>query len=369
MKMNREKLTWEIACQKLQGFFMDTPMVLFGTGASCALDGAFGMEALKTHLIGEMKKQPLSANQKMEWDEALDAIRVDHDFERAMNSVRDRDLLGRITNLTAEFIASLDGKYAPRLLRGDDDWPAIGLFKRLVDGLTGANRKLHVATPNYDLLAEYAFERANIPYITGFTGGVCRRLDWKQSERAVTFVENAPRGTKIRKVTRIKKHIRLYKVHGSLNTFTLNNRIVENNAWIYAPPEGVERLVITPGTAKFERLHKNRGDLLGFYDDEIETHSAFLFIGFGFNDSQLCNDALRAKLIQQKCPGLILTRDGNERIASLLEECNNLWLVRKIEGDRSEGACICNRQYKGPLHLDDKPIWKTDEFAREILGG
>ncbi len=367
--MNRKKLTREIACQKLQDFFLDTPMVLFGTGASCALDGAFGMEALKTHLVGEIKKQSLSVNQKTEWNDALDSLRVDNDFERAMNSVQDQDLLGLITNLTAEFVACLDGKYALRLLRGEDEWPAIGLFKRLVDGLTGANRKLHVATPNYDLLAEYAFERANLPYITGFTGGVCRCLDWKQAERAVTRVENVTRGSKVRKVTRLKKHIRLYKVHGSLNTFTLNNRIVENNAWICAPPDGVERLVITPGTSKFERLHKNRGDLLGPYDDAVETHNAFLFIGFGFNDSQLCNDALRAKLIEQKCSGLILTRGGNERIESLLKECDNLWLVRKIEDDGNDGACIYNRQYKSSLRLDGKPIWKTDEFTKEILGG
>ncbi len=91
--MNREKLTREIACQKLQDFFKDTPMVLFGSGASCAIDGDFGMGALKTHLIGEVKKQSLSTKQKPEREDSLDALRNDSDFEPATHSVQEKVLL------------------------------------------------------------------------------------------------------------------------------------------------------------------------------------------------------------------------------------------------------------------------------------
>ena len=152
---------------------------------------------------------------------------------------------------TAQLIAAQDEKYGPAILRGDIGWPPLLLFKRLVHTLSDPNPILHVATPNYDLLAEYAFEKAGLPYITGFSGGICRSCDWPRAERSMTYDDNIPSRSKVRRTTKFRKHIRLYKVHGSLNTFKLNNTIVENNVWIRAVPEGVERMMITPGSSKY----------------------------------------------------------------------------------------------------------------------
>ncbi len=360
-------LTKEIAYEKLQGFFREKPMVLFGTGASCALDEKFGMAALKDHLIENIPKQTLSKEQENEWEKVRKSLELDNNFESAMDAVKNEQLRRIITEETAGHILKQD--YATRLLAGEMSWPAIGLFKRLVDGLPETDRALHVATPNYDLLAEYAFEQAKIPYITGFVGGVCRYRDWPQSERAVTYLDKTPRGGKVYLITKLKKHIRLYKVHGSLNTFKLNNQTVENNAWMSHPPDTIGRMMIMPGTHKHEQLHENRSELLGPFDDAVKTHSAFLFIGFGFNDSQLCNDSLKAKLKDKKCPGLILTRDSNERIEEWLRDCDNLWLVCKHQHENRETTRVFNRQYTDCLLLENNKIWKTDIFTKEILGG
>ena len=190
-------LTREIAYKKLQGFFHEKPMVLFGTGTSCALDTKFGMPALKDHLFAEVPKLTLSDHQVEKWKTVKNALNSNNDFESAMDTVKDEQLLQLLTQTTADLLISLDQNYAIALLMGDVSWPAIGLFKRLVERLPETDRNLHVATPNYDLLAEYAFEQADIPYITGFIGGVCRHIDWQQCERAVTYVEYIPRGSKV----------------------------------------------------------------------------------------------------------------------------------------------------------------------------
>jgi len=236
-----------------------------------------------------------------------------------------------------------------------------------VDYFPGTDRELHVATPNYDMLAEYAFSKAGIPYINGFCGGVTRHLNWKQSRRSITYVDKIPRGKKIISVPREKKHISLYKVHGSLNLFSTNDdNLIENNALLYMPtPEGTERLIITPGISKNEKLHQFRKELLGKFDDAVEKHNFFLFLGFGFNDKQLITYAISNKLKNQKCNGLIITKDPNDKINKLLGEAENLWLICRQSGS---GTLIKNKKYLTPLFLQNEELWKVDIFTKKILG-
>jgi len=362
-------LTEDIAYKALQNFFQQKPFVLFGTGTSCAVDTRFGMDALKEHLLSEIQKKYLDDNQRRQWESVINNLNNGADLESAMNDVQDDSLTKKIIECTATFIATLDREYSVKILLGEIEWPAVTLFERLVGGLPETDRILHVATTNYDLLAEYAFERAGIPYINGFSGGVNRCMDWTQAGRSMIYFENIPKGRVSRHIPKIKKHIRLYKVHGSLNTFTLDSAIVENNAWMYEPPNDIERLMITPGTSKYERLHKYRTELLGEHDRAIEKHNAFLFIGFGFNDNQLTNNTIKRKLKEQKCPGLIITRDCNPRIESYINECANLWLVCKHPGEDNNGSRIFNPLFKDWLHINDKQLWDASVFTNEILGG
>jgi len=305
----------------------------------------------------------------VQWEAVLQALRAKLDFESAMNEVQDEVLMGHVINNTANSLIRLDRHIGVDIFDGKTEWPAIRILSKLVNGLPESDRILHVATPNYDLLAEYAFEKQQIPYSTGFVGGVCRRVDWKHVDRSMSCHEMiTSRRAKSKIILKMKKHIRLYKVHGSLNTFRLNNMIVENNAWMHDQPSGIERLMITPGTSKYQRLHQNRSELLGEYDQAIEKHNAFLFIGFGFNDNQLCNDAIRRKLQEQRSSGLIITRDSNSRIEALMKSCRNLWLVCKEDGE-ADGTRIFNSKYDDWLILKDKQLWDSKKFADEILGG
>jgi hypothetical protein len=364
--MSKEILTREISYEKLQRFFDDKPFVLFATGTSCAVDLAFGMGALENHLKNEVPNCGLNTEQTKEWESVLNSLKVNSDFEAAMNAIKDEQLLKVIIEKTATHVANIDQKNALEILSGTKLWTAIAIFKRLLKGLPETDRILHVATPNYDLLAEYAFSHAGIPYTTGFWGGVIRQLDWTQAERQMTYVEKAAVGRKLQNLTRIKKHIRLYKVHGSLNTFKFNNEKIETNLWIMNSPESVERLMITPGQLKHECVNNNRDALLHEYDKAIRSHNSFLFLGFGFNDTHLVNNAITDKLKKQSSPALIITRDWSPKIQDLLDNSNNAWLICKYQDNNS--TRIYNRNYKDWLYLPDKELWHFELFATEIMG-
>ncbi len=361
-------LTTAIAYQALQKFFQERPFVLFGTGTSCAVHPDYGMPALAAHLLDGIPRQAMSEEQQGQWRSVSEALANGGDLESALNGITDRHLVRRIVNGTAELLDCLDSNHGRKILMAEQEWPALALLKPLMKLLV-SERVLHVATPNYDLLAEYAFEQAGISYTTGFVGGVCRRLDWPRAERAMTHSTARPRGRKRTKNgTETLPHIRLYKVHGSLNTFKYHNQIVENNAWMRAVPDGIERVMITPGTMKYEELHAQRAALLGAFDDEVERHRAFLFIGFGFNDTQLITDALCRRLCDQRSHALIITRDSNERIEKLAKECDNLWLVCRHHDGGREGTRIFNSR-KGEVTVELTSLWDSKQFAAAILGG
>ena len=181
-----KELTKEIAYKKFQKYFQDKPFVLFGTGMSCAVDDRFGMTSLKERLLDKLAKEKLNPTQQNEWNNVIRSLNSEENFESAMNRVNDDGLINKIVVITGDFVASLDYEHSQKILNGNKNWPASTLFKKLVDKLPGTDRELHVATPNYDMLAEYAFEKSGIPYINGFYGGVVRHLDWEQSRRSIT---------------------------------------------------------------------------------------------------------------------------------------------------------------------------------------
>jgi hypothetical protein len=358
-------LTEKIARERLQQFFHEKPLVIFGTGISCAVDIRFGMNALQNELQCKVPPKLNGNGLKKEWQCVIGKLNQNVDLENAMNIVMDPKLIEIITSITGEFISSIDEEYATMIMGGSIEWPAAKLFRKLVENLPATDPTLHVITPNYDLLAEYAFEKEEISYINGFIGGICRYLDWTQCEKIVKVP-----GEKInrKRITKTKKHIRLHKVHGSINMFWLDDRVRENNAWIMRPPKGRERIIITPGISKYERITDFRKALLQKADEAIEKESSFLFIGYGFNDKHLEKD-ITLKLINQKCKGVIITKDANERIQNLVSQADNLWLVCKYMDEKSEGTCISNKQYSNVLYLRDKKTWDVATFTTEILGG
>lgn len=326
------------------------------------------MSALRDSLVAGIGSRTLTGIQETEWDAFAAALNDGSDLESALTAVDDRDLLKTITAHTGSFIASTDREYAYRIAQGGVEWPAAGLLKKLVDSLPEGDRILHTLTPNYDMLLEYACDHARILYTNGFSGGIERKLDWPATSRALLVGTRVQRGRKLEIVYKKRKHVRLYKVHGSLNYFFHRNDVVENNAWMWNPPDFAERVMITPGLSKYETLQRYRRELLKAADEAIENATHFLFLGYGFNDKHL-EEYITRKLVNQKCNGVIVTRDVNPRIDALLSQAQNLWLVCKTDVANSNGTRIFNRQYSDWLSLPTKKLWDVAEFTTSILGG
>jgi len=366
--MVKKPLTEEIAINALRSFFREKPFLFFGTGMSCALDVRFGMDALKTALIEQVRSRLSAEAPRVEWAGVEEALQKGSDLESALNAVSDQNLLKIITEITGTFIASIDREYAYRIAEGVVEWPATRFLKKLVDTLPEGDRVLHALTPNYDMLFEYACDSVGIPYTNGFSGGVERKLDWDSVERALLEPERVFQGKRIKVIYKYQKHVRLYKVHGSLNYFFHRNAVIENNAWMWNPPDFAQRVMITPGLSKYEMLQCYRQELLQRADSAINKETHFLFLGYGFNDNHL-EEYIKRKLITQECNGLIITRDCNPRIESLLEEATNLWAVCKLKDANLEGTRVFNRRYSNWLSLPNKKLWDIREFTTQIFGG
>lgn len=364
---SRPELTREIAINAIRDFFRDTPFVVFGTGTSCALDVRFGMSALQTELRGSIENCTLTQAQKGQWRKAVESLESGRDLESSLDSVTDPMLLRIITMATGKFVALLDRDYGLRIAAREIEWPATRLVRRLVDTLPEGTRALHALTPNYDTLFEHACDSLGTLYVTGYTGGIAKRLDWRAAEQSLLVSEPVQRGRRITNIYKHRKHIRLYKVHGSLNCFHHNDEVVTNDSWMWDPPEEAERVIITPGLSKYEKLQRYRQELLQVADAAIEKATNFLFLGYGFNDQHL-EEYIRRKLIGHACRGLIVTRDSNPRIEQLVDAAPHLWLICKTQDQSAGGTRIRNKQYSGWLTLPSLNLWQFTDFTAHLLG-
>jgi hypothetical protein len=368
VKVENQKpiLKYDIAINEIKDFFTDRPLVFFGTGVSCALDNRFGMSALKDALLEKLAVTNLSDIQKEEWGKIETKLIEGQDLESALNAVTEEGLLNQIIQKTGEFVSSIDKEYSFKIAAGQNEWPAIKLMKKLVGSLSINKQYLPVITPNYDLLFEYACDKAGLPYTNGFIGGVRRKQNWKSAKKMLIEPQSRSRGRTLRTTYKYIKHIRMFKVHGSLNYFEHDKCLIENNTWIWDPPSFVKRVIITPGLAKYQETLENRVELLSYADSETNKDNRFLFLGYGFNDNHL-DLYIKRKLIVDGCKGLIVTRDSNPRISSLMSEASNLWLICK--GSNQNSTLIYNNHYAEGLEVDDLELWDFSQFTSLILGG
>ncbi|MDR0630726.1 MAG: SIR2 family protein [Holosporales bacterium] len=364
--MPLQNLTEDIARNAIRDFFREKPFIFIGSGMSCALDKRFGMPFLKDVLIERMQQQTLTDIQKNEWQSSVDAINCGVDLENALNSISDESIIQIVVKITGQFISEIDKEYAFKIANGESIWHTISLIKRLFGTLPENDCILHILTPNYDMLFEYACDYEKIPYTNGMVGGVERRNDWNAISRLMLEPCKILQNRKIKRKFKDKKHIRFYKVHGSLNYFFHDDTLIENNAWMWNAPLFVERVIITPGISKYQKIQKYRQELLQDADNAIDKSTNFLFLGYGFNDSHL-DEYIKRKLHVQSNKGLIITRDANPRIESILQQSENLWIVCKSCNEKN-GTRIYNKRYCDCLTISNSNLWDIGIFTQYIFG-
>lgn len=337
--------------------------IVVGTGSSISVDCDFGMGALEKYLkdtIPKLISQDLGLQQ--EWEKVLQKRSEDIDFENSLNEIQqDGELLDTIIRETARFVTSINHKHVPALQKGEVNVPISTLFKKLSNKLSTHNPTIDIITPNYDLLLEYALRKEQIEFTDGFYGNIQKELDWNEAEKdflrldhAHTKLRNTPKQT-----WKVKPHFRLHKIHGSLNYFDLDSKIVRDDTLTFLGNDTIGRFIITPGSTKYKRIVESRE----FYkecDKAIEQANSFLFVGYGFNDNDI--DIKIRKELNKGKNAVIVTKQLIGKGKDLLKSYPEIIAIE--ENPSGKGSCI---HYEGATHDFDENLWKIDTFVHEIL--
>jgi hypothetical protein len=346
-------------------------LLLVGTGASVAMNAELGMPALRDHLL-----MPETIPEDTDgWKPVAEKLRNGIDLETALTGITlTESLQNEIARHTADFVAQKDAALRDKVLTGKKTWVGEPLLQQLMRGLSPTWPRLPVVTPNYDMLIEYACSKTNIPYITGYHGGIMRRQDWSKARERLYRLNPVTMGGKRRKTIIPIPCVELMKVHGSINMFkNKDNELFENDMWVNEHPDKYTPMIAPPGDTKSQETLNFHGPLFGEASQAIGKATAFFVIGYGFRDKHI-HPKILERVRNHKCPLIVLTLDSSTELEQLPAMGKNVWVITGIQnqtngktdssGTRfaSENATLCG-------DFDGIALWQSDVFTKQILGG
>jgi len=363
-----DKLDKETAYSIIRNIFDKKVLIIVGTGASMAVDPEFGMAALAEELRQKMP-DAVSSDKKLEssWNKINEKIK-DTGLEKALDGINNEELRSTIIKIAGNFVARIDAEYKKKSLSVDSYvFPMKKFLLKLFSSLSVINPFLNIITPNYDMLIEHICDKNKIPCCTGFTGGITKHYDWNIAEKELSFIIKKIKNRKQKLFGSRKKHIKLHKVHGSLNWFWQNQQIMEDNSLTYDREHTLQRAIIPPGDAKISEAFMNYRDFFARADNAIANDDAYIFVGYGFNDIHIEKEIDRHLEINGK-HGVIITKELSDKAKNLINTADNLWAVFQ-DPDNSANTLIKNKKYNNHLIVENSDLWKIDKFTDIILGG
>jgi len=344
-------------------------LLLVGTGASVEMDPELGMGALATHLLTNIP------NDTTGWATIAERLEQHDDLETALTGINPTETLQKIiAQYTSEFVAKTDAELRDGVLTGTRPWVGGSLLQQLIRGLSPTWPRLPVVTPNYDMLIEYACSKANIPYITGYSGGIMRRQDWAKARERLYRLNQVILGGKRRDTITAMACVELMKVHGSINLFrcSSDDSFVENDVWIAAPPPDYTPMIAPPGDTKTQKALNYYNRLFGEAEQAISKATAFFVIGYGFRDEHIHQKILQ-RVFRDKCPLVVLTRDPSKALSELPGKGDDVWVVTAKQDAAGNvvpsGTCVANRNPDTSGDFDGVDLWQSNVFTQQILGG
>jgi len=329
------------------------PVIILGSGPSCAT-GIPGMEALSDYLL-----EKLENNTSDNWIKISDELRKNIDLETAFNKARpDENLSKEIIKIVGRYISIKDGEVRDKYLNREIAIPV----ERLLNYYR--SEVLTIITPNYDCLIEYCCDYLKTPCYTGFVGYFRKALNFEKAKRESEYIDTSVivKGRR-KRIAKIIPHIRLFKVHGSIDWYSVSNEIFSDISFNAKDLFDDRRLIILPGDRKyFETIHEPYRELIQKADNSLRSGRSFLMIGYGFNDDHI-QEILIKRLKEDEKAGIIITRDLSQKAKELLTNCPNLWGVSQ----KNSSTVIHNKEKE--YEMSDIELWRIDEFIRELLGG
>ena len=339
--------------KELQGHFTDGLVTLVGLGLS-AQAGLPTMPELAAFLRSQMP-QRLPDPLKAPWGAIEANLIAGQDIETALKTVDfESPLLQHITQLTSQLIEERELVVVQRVLGGQQELP----FSKLLPSIMFNCTRAPVITSNYDRLIELATEIAGYGVDTGFCGQDLGEFNPKLSHEALGQATLSMVSRKQLRRT-YRKHVALYKPHGSLDWHEHRDKVIRCHFRIDAP-----RLMITPGVSKYRKGYEVPFDHHRTSANEaIDRAGRFLIVGYGFNDDQL-ETHLRTELKRGK-PCLLLTKSLTGNSGRLVAECPSITAIVSNGPDGGTGSLVLQSGKR--TEIPNKNIWDLGVFVQEIL--
>ena len=329
------------------------PVIILGSGPSCAA-GIPGMEGLAEHLL-----KKLNNNTSIEWKTIRSDLENKIGLEMALsNNPPSESLNNEIIQIVGYYISKKDKDLRNCYF---NDHIAIPIERPLN---YFRSETLTIITPNYDCLIEHCCDKLKIPCNTGFVGYFRKIRDFERAEREIEYVDKSVivRG-KRRRFEKTTPHVKLFKVHGSIDWYEANNGIISDITLVDCDNFDKKPLIITPGYRKYSNAFDDPFiEFIEKANDSIRSGKSFLIIGYGFNDDPI-EGTLVKRLVEDEKPGIIITKELSEKAKELLSDCPNLWGVSQ----KNSATVIQNGEIE--YKIPNIELWSIDEFVREILGG
>jgi hypothetical protein len=337
--------------RQLQNHLTDGLVIIAGSGLSAAA-GMSGMPQLAAYLLQNVPIDLPSALQA-DWQKVADALSAGKTLEEALLATPsiNETLETRIINLTAALIDKEERQVVQEVIAGTKKLPISQLF----DYLFRVSENLSVITSNYDRLIELGAEIGGYGLDTMFTGQHYGPLNKQLSREALgTAVRSRSRKEIIRTY---RKHVRLFKPHGSLDWYTHNMSPIRCSLSLELP-----RLMIAPGATKYLRGYNQPFDVHREEANKaIDNAACFLVIGYGFNDQQL-ETHLRTQL-KRGIPCVVLTRSISSNALSLMGEVPSMIVLSQPKGGTGTQLDCNGTQVLYP----DIQLWELGEFVQQSL--
>lgn len=325
------------------------PVIVLGSGASAA-HGIPGMDPLGRHLAASILPATCQTEPHLAgWGDFLDKVQK-MDLESALTGVNvTPEVLEHIVHTTWKFLNAADFRIFEQVLANRRLLPLSQLFQHL---LRSTSLELQVVTPNYDRLAEYAAEAAGYSAYTGFTFGMF-------GERAV----DVPR---IQVGRRPARTVNVWKVHGSLGWFSGKEGSIVALPPLGEIPSGFTPVIVTPGTEKYRRTHEEPfRSAMHSADDAVARASAFLCIGYGFNDDHL-QPLMMERCTRPEVPMVLLTKEISLTAHRFLRSGRCSRYVALEEAPT--GTRMFSHEVPDGLELAGESFWRLDQFLPLVTG-
>ncbi|MBO9401428.1 SIR2 family protein [Shimia sp. R9_3] len=337
----------EVVAKIAQNCIQNVPAIVLGSGASIPHQ-IRGMGPLAKHLIEHV--DPVGDEEIDAWTLIRTALANGDGLEEALlGTAAPASLVKKIVHQTWTAIALDDLAVLQRATTAAEAFPLSDMIQGLFKSTAST---VHIVTPNYDRVAEYASDVADVVHINGFVPGLIRRR-----EGADTIL--------IRRGNYPARTVRIWKVHGSLDWFEDQHGAVLSLPLSGSIPDGLRPLIVTPGVSKYERTHDEpfRSALQGA-DTALSAASAFLCVGYGFRDAHI-QPKLVERCRQKNVPIVILARTLTDEAKQFLQ--NSAGRAYLAMEHHDEGTCAYSPDFPKGITIPGHSLWSFDQFNKLVL--